>query len=72
MRMEYIVEDGMVMMVCPDADCGADVGAHGFWVELEEDEVDDHFGGHTVSVLPEDAPCPACGLQGEPVEREVA
>lgn len=61
MRTEYIVDDGMVMMLCPDRDCGADVGAHGFWVELEEDEVDDRAtiitlsGGETAVVDAEDA-----------------
>lgn len=60
----------MITMVCPDPKCGADEGGS-FLVEAEEVEVDDHFDGHTAFMLPEDAPCPACGLQGEPVEQMV-
>ena len=65
--MTYVTEDGMALMACPDPGCPSDDGG-GFWVELEEETVDDHFGGHTVRVLPEEATCPACGRDGVPVE----
>ena len=53
--------DGQVLMRCPACEGS-------FWVDLQLEDVDDHFGGHIVGVIPEDAPCPACDEQGEPVE----
>lgn len=58
---EPVIEGGCVLMSCPA--CG-----ESWWEDLIADYCDDHFGGHAVSRLPEDAPCPACDEQGEEVE----
>ena len=66
----YIITDGnLILMRCRTSKCDAD-GNGTFWAEMEEDFVDDHFGGHGVLTFPEDAPCPACGVQGIEVEDE--
>lgn len=67
--MVYVNEDDKVLMACPDLECESDEDGS-FWVELEDDYVDDLLGGHSIKVVPDEAFCPACGRDGIPVAEE--
>lgn len=62
-----MTDDGHILMRCLAEDCEAD-GNGTFWAEMDEDFVDDHFGGYGVWIFPEDAPCPKCGEDSVEVE----